>query len=289
MRLYVPLCLVVSLVLNIYYFTRPAHLQLPLLNVQPAAHHHRQRRPAAASSADYSQLTDLILVPGHGVYLGQDTPLNESSWYLLDSQRGEVGAFIQHIGRALEIVKEHEHSLVLFSGSRTRPGLGYGEGQGYYMVADRMGWLTEDVASRVMAEDFARDSLENVLFSVARFHEVTGNYPDRITVVGFEFKRRRFNELHRRALVYPKIRFNYVGIDPPYRQGRAESERREGYLRFQKDLYGCHSGLKSKKEARNPYRMRNGYGESCPEIRALLEYCPKDGVTVYDGELPWLS
>ena len=39
------------------------------------------------------------------------------------------------------------------------------------------------------AEEFARDSYENVLFSIARFKELTGHPPRNVTVVGYEFKR----------------------------------------------------------------------------------------------------
>ena len=45
------------------------------------------------------------------------------------------------------------------------------------------------------------------------FHEYTGRWPSRITVVGYEMKRRRFAELHRVALRWPADRFDYVGID----------------------------------------------------------------------------
>ncbi len=49
------------------------------------------------------------------------------------------------------------------------------------------------------AEEHARDSLENVLFSLCRFYEITGRWPRRITVVGFAYKARRFVEFHRLA------------------------------------------------------------------------------------------
>ena len=71
-------------------------------------------------------------------------------------------------------------------------------------------------------EDDALDSYQNLLFSIARFHEYTGRWPSRITVVGYEFKRRRFTELHRAALRWPADRFEYVGIDA---QGDSEAAR----------------------------------------------------------------
>ncbi|KAJ2747509.1 hypothetical protein GGI20_000498 [Coemansia sp. BCRC 34301] len=287
-RLYLPCLLIFSLAMNIYYFTRPAPLSLSgsLSSTRAKNRAHREY-----DSVDFKQLTDLVLVPGHGVYLGDGSPLDEASWYLLDEQRGEVGAFMAHIGKAVEIVKEHDRSLLLFSGGKTRVEAGmYSEAQGYWAAADRMGWLTKDVYRRVATEEFARDSYENVLFSIARFREITGNYPDRITIVGFDFKRERFLNLHLRALKYPKIRFNYVGINPPGDSAQLlRAERRNAYDLFAKDLYGCSGKLAEKRLSRNPFSAHHGYAKSCPEISSFFDYCPANPTTVYDGALPWLS
>ena len=66
---------------------------------------------------------------------------------------------------------------------------------------------------RAATEGHALDSFQNLLFSLARFKEYTGRWPARVTVVGYEMKRRRFMELHRAALRWPEARFEYVGID----------------------------------------------------------------------------
>ena len=60
---------------------------------------------------------------------------------------------------------------------------------------------------RVVSEEFARDSYENLLFSLCRFFEMTGRYPEKLTVVGFGFKEKRFTDLHRKAVRFPKERF----------------------------------------------------------------------------------
>lgn len=66
--------------------------------------------------------------------------------------------------------------------------------------------------NRVFLEEFARDSYENLLFSICRFKEATGNYPSRVTVIGFDFKENRFSKLHRKAIGFPKDSFTYIGI-----------------------------------------------------------------------------
>lgn len=67
--------------------------------------------------------------------------------------------------------------------------------------------------NRATTENFALDSYQNLLFSIARFHEFTGHFPKNITVVGYEFKRKRFVDLHRAAVRWPSHRFQYVGVD----------------------------------------------------------------------------
>ena len=82
---------------------------------------------------------------------------------------------------------------------------------------------------RATTENYALDSYQNLVFSVARFHEYTGRWPSRITVVGYEMKRRRFTELHRAALRWPVEKFDYVGIDAEGDTDAAQQGEVRGY------------------------------------------------------------
>lgn len=90
---------------------------------------------------------------------------------------------------------------------------------------------------RATTETFALDSYQNVLFSIARFHEVTGKYPSQITVVGYEMKRRRFEELHRAAIRFPAALFKYIGLEPPATDDEAITAR-EGEVRVEQLILG---------------------------------------------------
>lgn len=85
---------------------------------------------------------------------------------------------------------------------------------------------------RATTETYALDSHQNILFSIARFHEVTGRYPSQITVVGYEMKRRRFEELHRTAIRFPAPLFEYIGLEPPATDDEAITAR-EGEVRVE--------------------------------------------------------
>jgi hypothetical protein len=143
---------------------------------------------------------------------------------------------------------------------------------------------------RATTETYALDSYQNFLFSLARFHEITGRYPTQVTIVGYEMKRRRFEELHRAALRFPIHRFEYIGIEPSSNEESGSArigEVKNGYTPYKLDLYGCHDFLLAKRRARNPFLRFHSYHTSAPELRGLLEWCPDDAMLVYDGPLPW--
>ena len=103
------------------------------------------------------------------------------------------------------------------------------------------------------------------MFSIARFREVTGYYPKKITVVSFSFKKHRFETLHVPALRWPTDRFAYVGVNPPASTGFNLRRSTEGELKnaaapFEQDPYGCHSKvLQEKRKGRNPFRRTPPY------------------------------
>ncbi|PKI84968.1 hypothetical protein MVES_001392 [Malassezia vespertilionis] len=149
---------------------------------------------------------------------------------------------------------------------------------------------------RMTTEDFALDSFQNLLFSIARFREYTGTYPEKITVVGYKFKEQRFKDLHAKAMRWDanklakdgEKRFHYIGIDDE-RQLHAQ-EKDNAYSLFAKDLYGCHGKLLDKRRKRNTSRRIPPYINSAYEIAGLVDWCPADNAGLqglYPYSLPW--
>lgn len=149
---------------------------------------------------------------------------------------------------------------------------------------------------RAVSEEYALDSYLNLLFSVARFKEVTGRYPSRVTVVGYGMKRRRFTDLHRAAIGLPLDTWNYIGInDEGDTTAQYAGELKYGYTPFLSSPSGCHPPLSIKRVNRNPFFRYHPYHTSCPEMVELLEWCParRDDVAeasemqVFEGRVPW--
>lgn len=175
----------------------------------------------------------------------------DEQWHLLDYQKnsGIAAGILLHISEGIRLALLDPKSLLLFSGGQTRVGAGPGisEGSSYYTVAERLGMLDDsEVSARTGVEEFAKDSFENLLFSVARFHEITGRYPQHITVVSFTFKKHRFANLHAKAIKWPVERFSFVGVDPPENLGFNLEKATAGEVKnslkpYENDLYGTFS------------------------------------------------
>lgn len=247
-------------------------------------------------------VVDLIVVPGHAVIklnMIAQADREDSAWYLLDYQRnqGFPSIISSHIKVAIELLRNNSQSLLVFSGGETRKDVGpMSEAASYYYFAAEKHWLSADLldGNRVFLEEYALDSYENVLYSICRFREIKGYYPRRVFIVGFDFKSRRFEQLHRTAIGFSSDRFHYVKVHPSSQQqqrgfdwARSVEGERLAYQQFEGDLYGCSDpALAQKRQARNPFHRTIPYLSACPEVVSLLQWCGPGLYTDMD-QLPW--
>lgn len=82
-------------------------------------------------------ITHLVMVAGHAIWMGGNTlGEDEKEWTLLPYQHGLAKTFKQHIQKGVDIAKESETSLLVFSGGETRNFAGpSSEAQSYWVEA----------------------------------------------------------------------------------------------------------------------------------------------------------
>ncbi|RYH30030.1 hypothetical protein EON65_06500 [archaeon] len=250
---------------------------------------------ASGFNKDPREATHLIIVPGHAalrVSMLSTAAYSDESWYLLSYQRNQAFPKIvsSHIKKGIELLDRDMASLLVFSGGQTRKDVGpISEAASYYYLVQYNNWASQtDLTTRIFLEEYARDSLENLMFSICRFREVTGTYPQHITVVGFDFKENRFTTLHRSALAYPAGNFTYVGLGSPskFNQMNAVTGEQQAISAFQQDPYGCHDpALANKRSIRDPFHRGTPYDVTCPEMLKLLHWC--DANVIPQTNVPW--
>ncbi|KAI8445231.1 hypothetical protein BY996DRAFT_7991761, partial [Phakopsora pachyrhizi] len=138
-----------------------------------------------------SKLRRLIVVPGHAIYLGgvvrSESDLTSyyhyydpRNWILEPYQSRwanlSIRTFISHIYRALREASVDHQSLLIYSGGQTRQSSNQtiSEASSYLRLSHQLG-LISDLGldpGRITTEEFATDSLTNVLYSICRFKEL---------------------------------------------------------------------------------------------------------------------
>jgi hypothetical protein len=241
----------------------------------------------------WGNLDKLILVAGHAVYVGKDssTANQDENWILKNFQKGEPPCYIEHIRFGVELTASQPKSLLVFSGGQTRLEAGpQSEAQSYCRLAEQVNWWQKaGVRERATTEEFARDSFENLLFGIARFRECTGHYPQSIEVVGWKFKRERF-DFHRQTLLWPATdpHYRYHGVNNPDDLDGSLKGEAKVLAGFKQDPFGTEEPLRSKRDRRNPFQRQHPYATSCPEATTLLNHRTSAGRLVLT-DLPWPS
>ncbi|KAF6143920.1 hypothetical protein GIB67_001714 [Kingdonia uniflora] len=154
------------------------------------------------SSSSFSYLfvgfKNLVMVVGHSIYTTRNCGnVDEEDFWFLElylKHKGQAASFVGHIKEGTKIAARDDGALLLISWGKTRKDAGpRSKAHSYWAVVDSKHWSgkKEGVRWRTPMEEHVRDSFENLLFSVCRFKELTGIYPDNITVVSY-FTEERF-------------------------------------------------------------------------------------------------
>ncbi len=235
--------------------------------------------------------SDLIIVPGHGVckkgFTAPDVAALDASWVGIFP--GEGPFYVEHAKIGVRLAADNPNGLLVFSGGQTREDAGRrSEAESYWEIADAAGWWGAiGVKNRALTEDYARDSFENLLFSLLRFKKETGAWPKKVTVCGWKFKEKRYS-LHRQALKWPKQKFTYVGVNDPMDEElpKALAGEKTKVESVTRDLFLVGPEWVAQRELRNPFHRQHEYRGVDGGIDALFDFLDRN---TFIGRLPWLE
>lgn len=232
----------------------------------------------------YAGFEDLVIVCCHAIFHPDASspsfplcgPHVESNWHLAPFQEsnpetgklGEHETFLSHISAgidALSLGPSANTSLLVFSGGVTKSSLtslsearsyyhaalAHALSQGYYNGGPPRDLYDE---GRILLEEDATDSFQNLLFSILLFRRTTGFYPKQIRIITHAFKSKRFLDLHAPAIRWPQDKIRLHGIDPIMSSAEYDEtlkgEERFGYAPWLYDALGTAELLTRKREQR---------------------------------------
>lgn len=250
--------------------------------------------------------THLVVVACHAHFLGDPEAddcdvYSPQQWNLQSFQQpcghkpGEHETFLDHIQAGLKTLSfgaNKDNSILVFSGGYTASSIRLSEARSYFRAAVALtktsghsGSYENLLGSRILLEEHATDSYQNLLFSVLCFKKAIGRYPETVQIITHAFKTERFlvrqqtyleKEMvsntwqmsHAKAIRWPSDRIRVQGIDPvmsgellpvilslnEINRGLEEElndtkngEKQRGFLPWTRDLYGTRDPLRQKR------------------------------------------
>ena len=234
-------------------------------------------QPLLCTIDNPAHCTHAIIVAGHAIFLPLELRLplaDDKHWLLQSFQRGEGEVFLSHCRKGIALLRADPAALLILSGGETRSGAeGRSEASGYLDAIAAMGLLLggDNVGRRIVLEEYARDSFENLLFSICAFSQRIRRVPLDVTVVTWNFKAQRLQQ-HARAIGVPHVRVEGGDAEPSAPSAvtlAAEARARAG---FAADPFGANPPLSVKREGRNPFQRVVPYlhDDSCPSLAHAL-------------------
>ena len=230
----------------------------------------------------------LIIVAGHGIYVGNEyhkqAILQDKNW--ITDHPGESSYYLSHIVKGIELLLLEPNSVLMFSGGMTRKEAGKrSEAMSYLDIATRYclnissefyrdiiikTHPVEDMSiayKRLIREDYARDSFENLLFSLLKYQQDNNRYPTKIQLISWKFKETRFMfHWHTLQKILPNLentKFEFIGVENPVDLDMAMRGEKKALQEYLDDPLGEQGILFTKKQSRNPFGIELPYQYPC--------------------------
>ncbi len=192
--------------------------------------------------------------------------------------------FEKQLRQSVQAMEDGHHDILIISGGYTKTEIEKSEARG--MLDWAIDLNLKISPNQILLEEFARDSFENVLFSICRFHEYYDYFPQSLTVCSWESKRTRFMTI---ANALRLLHYSLMGVGI-----KDEIQQAEDYSSEIIEADPLHRGVSfaQKRVQRDTWEKGNHYAK-LPRLRKMFDTLTdmeKKGLTnSSDIEWPWLS
>lgn len=179
----------------------------------------------------------------------------------------------QHLKESIKALHSRLYETLIISGGYTKKQVEKSEAQGMLDWAYHLA-LNPDV-SRIVLEEYARDSFENVLFGMCRFYQEYNRFPEAVTICSWKPKKSRFR-LITDGLQIPNYSFFGIGE----KDDVVERETNLVKLVYGDPLHRKRA-LTTMRRNRDPWGKGNPYDEieEFREMFEVLSFMEEKGLT----------
>jgi len=190
--------------------------------------------------------------------------------------------------KAVNLLINGDYDVLIISGGYTKIEVEKSEARGMLDWVEDLGlWPAKTRKSLILLEEYARDSFENILFSVCRFYQFFNEFPASVTSCTWEFNVERF-KIFAKKLRIPN--FNVVPVGK--REDQEKVAQKWTDLAKRDPLYIKQADSEEKYLRRNPWKRDHPYSQISPVFRILFNTLSeikikKGNVKELENILPW--
>jgi len=144
----------------------------------------------------------LIILPCHGVY-----DQNTQKFYA--EHPNDQPVYKDQIIHAFNLLNKYNRNnpLLIISGGYTKEQIKISESESYLDYAEDLGLKIQD---NIVVEEYALVSIENLLFSIFKYHRLRKCYPEKIIIISWDFKKDRYNAALRAINEWSKLNARFL-------------------------------------------------------------------------------
>jgi len=168
--------------------------------------------------------------------------------------------------KSFDLLNNGSYDVLIISGGYTKPQVEKSEARGMVDWAENLGLLRRKKDAVILLEEYAKDSLENLLFSMCRFFQFFGKFPYSVASCTWRFNAERF-QIFARKLLLPRYEVIAVGTQPD----EEKIARKWAEFAERDPFYVKQLDSRKKYLARDPWKKQHPYGQINENFRLFFE------------------